>query len=149
MRSMVFASGLLVVGLVLTGCSSGTANTADESESADKSEVSSSAEADETEGAIHQAWLILGGDYTYDELKDATDIALMAGGESLTESARRSVWDSILNVKEGLAEKGYPEPDSMVVMRCIPDSISSRGVAIIEAVSYCSLETAGIPESLW
>ncbi|WP_156786284.1 hypothetical protein [Microterricola viridarii] len=146
---MVFAAGLLVAGVALTGCSSGTASTADEAESVDSSEESSSAEADETEGAIHQAWVVLGGDYTYDELKDATDIALMAGGESLTESARRSVWDSILSVKDGLVEKGYPGPDSMVVMQCIPDSISSRGVAITEAVAYCSLETAGIPESLW
>ena len=135
MRSKTLAVGMLIAGFLMTGCSSESGDTA--------KDVLPAADA------IQQAWVVLGGDYAYDELKTATDIALMAGGESLTESNRTSVWDSILNVKEGLVEKGYPEPDSMAVMECIPGSIASRGVEITEAVAFCSLETAGIPESLW
>ena len=138
MRAKSLGLGLfLVVGFLVTGCSAG----------------SGSEEAvggvDAASDAIQQAVVVLGNEHTYDELKDATDIALMNGGESLTESGRRSVWDFILNVRQGLVDKGYPEPDPMDVLGCIPDSIATRGVELTEAVAYCSLEAAGIPESLW
>ncbi|TFD36297.1 hypothetical protein E3T34_01085 [Cryobacterium sp. TMT1-62] len=135
MRSKTLAVGLLTVGFLMTGCSSNSGDTAEEFESGPD--------------AIQKASVVLGGEYTYDELKTATDIALMAGGESLTESTRTSVWDSILNVKKGLIEKGYPEPDSMAVLECLPNSVSDRGVELTQAVAFCSLEAAGIPESLW
>lgn len=92
---------------------------------------------------------MLGDGYTYAEIQTATDDALQAAGESLTDENRSRAWSSILATKEGLVDKGYPAPDSMSVMRCVPDSISTRSVGLTEAVAYCSLEVAGIPESEW
>ncbi len=134
MRSKTLAAGLLIVGFLLTGCSSVSGGAPISGDAPD---------------SIEQARVVLGGGHTYDEVQVATDAALQSAGESLTDSNRGSAWSSILKVEKGLVEKGYPAPDSMTVMKCIPGSIANRGVSLTEAVAYCSLEIAGIPESEW
>jgi hypothetical protein len=135
MRSGSLGIGLVfVVGLLVTGCSASSEEPGGNDAAPD---------------VIQQAVVVLGDEYTYEELKTATDVALMNGGEGLTESSRTAVWDSILGVKKGLIDKGYPEPDSMDVLECIPGSIATRAVELTEAIAYCSLEVAGISESLW
>lgn len=98
---------------------------------------------------IEMARVTLGSRHTYDEVRDATDTALVAGGEATSDDSRSRIWSSILKTGNGLTTKGYPNPDPMSVMLCLPGSMSDRGVALIEAVAYCSLEVAGIPESQW
>jgi hypothetical protein len=146
MRAQTFVPGLLLLAALLTGCSSGTqpvASTEPTQNTTGGQEPASSPDA------IEQATAVLGGGYTYEQVQEVTDAALTAGGETLSDSNRSRAWSSVLSTQKGLVEKGYPSPDAMAVMTCIPESISSRNVTLTEAVAYCSLEVAGIPESEW
>lgn len=140
---LVLMAGVLIAGGSLMGCGSGSESSSSGAES------NTSAEADNTADPIEQARVVLDGNHSYDEVKDVTDRALQAAGESLTDENRSRAWSSILKTQSGLVEKGYASPDAYQVMGCVPGSIASHGVAFTAAVAYCSLEIAGIPESEW
>lgn len=136
-----FLACVIAVGGVLVGCGSGAGSSIPDS----KPTASSHRAPD----AIEQAQAVIGRSHTYEEVKGVTDRALQAGGEGLTNENRSRVWSSVLATRRGLVDKGYPSPDAYQVMDCIPGSIASRGAALTDAIAYCSLQVAGIPESEW
>lgn len=138
-RSKLLPVLALTTGVLLSGC-------APISSSSDSDSSSDNVSASDP---IEQAHVVVGGEYSYAEIQTATDDALRAAGEGLTDESRSRAWSSILATKEGLVDKGYPAPDSMTVMLCVPGSVTTRSVGLTEAIAYCSLEAAGIPESEW
>lgn len=143
LRSKSLAVLVVTTGILLTGCASSSSSSPSSDDSGSRSEIASDPDA------IEQAQVVLGGEHTYAEIQAATDNALRSAGEGLTDENRSRAWSSVLATKKGLVDKGYPAPDSMSVMLCVPGSIATRSVELTEAVAYCSLEAAGIPESEW
>ncbi|QZY52937.1 hypothetical protein [Leucobacter tenebrionis] len=131
--------GILLIGATMLGCSSPTQKSS--SENGDSTE--------DTESAIYMVYHLLGGEHTQEEIATETNKVLSYAGQVTTDAAQEALWDSILNVKRGLEESGYAGPDSMQVLECIPSGMDRYSATMTEAVAYCSLEVAGIPESQW
>lgn len=129
---MIFTASLLVAGVTLTGCSG-----------------SPGRESEEEVNAIEKVSVILGGEYFEDEIRKVTNEALAYAEEPLSNSSQEELWDSVLNVKKGLEQKGYPAPDSIMVVGCLPSAMDRYYATLTESIAYCSLETAGVPESEW
>jgi hypothetical protein len=63
---------------------------------------------------IEQARVVLGGVYSYDEVKSVTDSALEATGTAVNDDTRSRAWSAVLAVTENLSGV-----DPMEVMQCV------------------------------
>lgn len=121
----MIAIGLIVLALLIFGF---VADLSDQSSDASGSGVGSS-------DPIEQARVVLGGAYSYDTVKTATDTALAATDTPVTNENRSRAWSSILGVTTNL------DVDPMEVMRCVPEiAATGAGMTFPDLAGLCATE---------
>ncbi len=130
----VIAIVVWLVGLGNSRPSTTTGNTT----SGSSSEVSGTGNSRDP---IEQARVVLGGSYSYAQIKAATDAALSSTGTALTDENRSRAWSAVLSVTGGLTTKGY-SVDAMAGMRCIPDLGQVSGMDFPDTAALCASDLA-------
>tara|TARA_B100000378_G_scaffold256904_2_gene234937 strand:- start:710 stop:1123 length:414 start_codon:yes stop_codon:yes gene_type:complete len=95
-------------------------------------DLSNSDGSTENQDPIAQAVLVLGNEYSYDEVKVVTDRALRSANESLTDDNRSRAWSAVLATTDSLAV------DPFDVMECVPDVAGSSGMSFPDAAGTCA-----------
>jgi hypothetical protein len=134
-RIMPTLTALAVTALIFTGCAS---SSEPGEAAAPQPDAASPLEAVDP---IEQARVVLGGQYSYDTVKAATDGALTATGLGLTDANRNSAWSSVLAVIDGLSETGYSVA-GMDVMLCVPGVARAGSTNFPDAAALCATEIA-------
>lgn len=81
---------------------------------------------------IEQARVVLGGGYSYETVKAATDAALTATNTPISNDTYSRAWSSVLKVADGL-----PGVAPMDVMNCVADLGPSSGMDFPETTALC------------
>lgn len=84
---------------------------------------------------IEQARVVLLGEFTYDEVKAATDAALAATGTAVSDEMRSRAWSSVLSIT-----KSHPGMSPMAVMQCVSELGPTAGTPFPDTAALCSLE---------
>lgn len=84
---------------------------------------------------IEQARVVLGGAYSYSEVKTATDNALRATGTPVTDEYRSRAWSAVL-----AATRDLDSASQMEVMRCVAEIGPESGFDFPDAAGLCAAD---------
>lgn len=106
-----------------------------------KTRNSSSSSSSQSSGAsadpIEQARVVLGGAYSYEQVKSVTDAALSSAGLTVNDDNRSRAWSS------ALAATKDSTVNPMSVMQCAPELLNAAsGLELPEAIALCYTEMA-------
>jgi hypothetical protein len=82
---------------------------------------------------IEQARVVLGGAYTYDEVKSVTDSALVATGTAVNDDTRNRAWSAVLTLTENLSGVA-----PMEVMQCVEELGLASDMDFPDTAALCA-----------
>lgn len=141
--------GIVVAALVITLIATvGSNNRPSPAVTNGSSTGGSSTPGGNTSGAstdpIERARVVLGGVYSYAQVKSVTDQALSATSTATTDTNRSRAWSAVLAAVKGLEDKGYSVAP-MGVMRCVAGFGPASGLDFPEASALCATDIAVNP----
>ncbi|ALJ20639.1 hypothetical protein [Microbacterium sp. No. 7] len=83
---------------------------------------------------IEQARVVLRGEYTYQQIKEATDTAIAGAGLPVNDDSRSRAWSAILAVTKDL------DVPPMEIMLCVGEYAPVAHMEFAEVVALCATE---------